>query len=191
MKNFVPLNNLNIAFGDCKNCKAHCCSGEFGTVYSQILKEEFEFVYKNFPILFIFGDLGFIKPVILISDGFNFCPYLIDFKCTIYNSRPNVCKTYPLSPNIDNKIYIDNSCPEISKGKNSLDFKNEVFDNYQNKYLDTHFEFEKLNRDDFIKITSIKGVEFFKYIGTINSKYLNLHKESLANLKRVELSTLS
>ena len=45
-------------------------------LFSQILKEEFEEVYKNFPILFIFGSLGFIKPVILLSNGFDSCSYL-------------------------------------------------------------------------------------------------------------------
>ena len=52
MKDFIPTLNQNFTFGNCKNCQAHCCSGLHGSIYSQILKEEFEAVYKNFPILF-------------------------------------------------------------------------------------------------------------------------------------------
>ena len=152
MKNFVKLEDKNIKFGDCNNCFAHCCSGIFGSIFSQILKEEFEDVYKNFPILFIFGSLGFVKPVILLSNGFDFCPHLKDFRCTIYENRPKVCRTYPLSPNIDNFIYIDNSCPELNKADNILNFEDEIFENYQEKYINTHFEFEKLKIEEFEKI---------------------------------------
>ena len=140
MKNFIKIKNYDVKFGDCKNCEAHCCKGLFVTIFSQIIKEEFEEVYKNFPILFIFGSLGFIKPVILLSNGFDSCPYLIINICSIYENRPNVCKTYPLSPNIDNEIYIDTSCPEIYKGKNNLDLQNQIFKNYSEKYINTHLE---------------------------------------------------
>ncbi|QKF72706.1 YkgJ family cysteine cluster protein [Aliarcobacter faecis] len=184
MKNFVKLENRELYFGNCKNCEARCCKGSFGTLYSQILKEEFEEVYKNFPILFIFGSLNFIKPIILLSNGFDSCPYLEKNICTIYENRPNVCKTYPLSPNLDNQIYIDNSCPEIFKGENILDIKNEIFIEYQKKYIDTHFEFEKLKPKDFEEQFSIKGMKFYRYIGDENSSFLNYHKLSLENLKK-------
>ncbi len=182
MKNFVRLENRNIKFGDCKNCSAHCCSGIFGSIFSQILKEEFEYVYENFPILFIFGSLDFVKPVILLSNGFDFCPHLKDFKCTIYQNRPKVCKTYPLSPNIDNFIYIDNSCPELNKADNILNFEDDIFEDYQTKYINTHFEFEKFKKEDFKEVLSIKEIIFYKFIGKEKSKYLDFHKLSLKNL---------
>lgn len=185
MKNFIKLEKQNISFGDCANCEANCCKGSFGTVFSQILKEEFEDVHKNFPILFIFGSLNFVKPVILLSNGFDFCPYLKDFRCSIYDKRPNVCKIYPLSPNIDNFVYIDNSCPEIFKGENKLNLKSTILENYQKKYIETHLEFEKLIIEDFEEILSIKGIKFYKYIGYEESKYLDFHKLSLENIKRV------
>ncbi|MFY4857343.1 YkgJ family cysteine cluster protein [Aliarcobacter butzleri] len=184
MKDFIPTLNQNFTFGNCKNCQAHCCSGLYGSIYSQILKEEFESVYKNFPILFIFGTLGFIKPVILLSNGFDFCPHLENFKCTIYENRPIVCKTYPLSPNLDNQIYIDSSCPEINKGEKPLKFEESYFKNYQEKYIETHFEFENLKKEDFAKIFTIRNIDFFKYIGDTNSKYLTFHKLSLSNLNK-------
>ncbi|RBQ32393.1 zinc/iron-chelating domain-containing protein [Arcobacter sp. FW59] len=188
MKDFIPISNQNFTFGDCKNCQAQCCSALYGSIYSQILKEEFETVYKNFPILFIFGSLDFIKPVILLSNGFDFCPHLKDFRCTIYENRPKVCKTYPLSPNLDNQVYIDSSCPELNKGTNKLNFEDEVFKNYQEKYIQTHFEFENLKRKDFELVCTIRNENFYKYMGDENSSYLNFHKLSLENLEKLELN---
>ena len=107
----------------------------------------------------IFGkELNFIKPVILLTNGIDKCPYLDDYKCSIYENRPTVCRTYPLSPNIDNIIYIDSSCPEVNKGEDFLiqgneikkdSFKNLIFEEYQDKYIQTHFEFNALNKKDF------------------------------------------
>lgn len=184
MKNFVKLENYDTYFGSCENCEAHCCKGSYGTIFSQILKEEFETIYKHFPILFIFGSLNFVKPVILLSNGFDDCIYLKNNICTIYENRPKVCKTYPLSPNIDDFIYIDSSCPQIKKGENKLNLDDEIFKNYSQKYIDTHFEFEKLSKNNFEALFSIKGVRFYKYIGEKSSSFLKYHKLSLKNLEK-------
>lgn len=184
MKTFTPLLNKNLSFGNCSNCDAKCCKGSYGTLFSQILKEEFIEIYKHFPILFIFGSLNYIKPVVLLSNGFDSCIYLENNSCKIYKNRPNVCKTYPLSPNLDNNIYIDNSCPEINKGENSLNLDTYILKNYQEKYINTHFEFENLLKSDFQKIFNIKGIEFFKYIGEDSSQYLKYHQKSLKNLEK-------
>ncbi len=185
MKDFIKIENKNIGFGDCKNCDAHCCKGSFGTIFSQILKDEFINIYKHFPILFIFGSMGFIKPVVLLSNGVNNCPYLKNNLCTIYENRPNVCKIYPLSPNIDNFIYIDKSCPEVFKNISTLNLDNEILKDYQEKYIKTHLEFEKLKIEDFSEVLSIRGIKFYKYVGSKKSIFLDLHKLSLENLKRV------
>ena len=67
MKNFVKLEDKNIKFGDCNNCFAHCCSGIFGSIFSQILKEEFEDVYKNFPIYALISIVvGYLLSIVLI-----------------------------------------------------------------------------------------------------------------------------
>lgn len=186
MKNFTLLDNNTTLynFGSCINCKTKCCSGLSGTIFSQILKDEFETIYHNFPILFIFGELNFIKPVVLLTNGIDYCPYFKDFKCSIYENRPNVCKNYPLSPNLDNKIYIDTNCPELNKGDNNLELNKELFFNYQEKYIYTHFEFAKLKTENFQKVISIRNVDFFKYIGDEETKYLSLHKLSLKNLEK-------
>ena len=185
MKNFIKIEDKTISFGDCKNCDAYCCKGSYGSIFSQILKDEFEELYPNFPILFIFGSLGFVKPIILLSDGFNSCPYLKNSSCSIYINRPIVCKNYPLSPNIDNEVYIDNSCPEVFKKGKLLDIKSELFSNYQEKYIETHLEFENLANEDFKLVCTIKNEKFYKYIGKNSSKYLKYHKLSLSNLDKI------
>lgn len=192
MKEFISTKNQNFTFGDCVNCEAKCCNGKKGTVFSQILAEEFEKVYKNFPILFIFGDLDFIKPVVILTNGNDFCPYLIDFKCSIYEKRPTVCRTYPLSPNIDNEVYIDTLCPEVNKGsleiiENNnihLSFNNEVFNNYQDKYINTHFIFEKFKREDFKFFNTLNNQNFYIFNNDSESKYIKMHKKSLSNLDK-------
>ncbi len=193
MKSFIPISNNNFTFDSCSNCNANCCDGRKGTIYSQVLKEEFEKTYKNFPILFIFGELGFCKPVILLTNGKEFCFYQQNHMCSIYEDRPTVCRTYPLSPNLDNQIYIDITCPEVNKGKEFLiknqkinmnSYKNSIFDNYQDKYIETHFEFETLDKKDFKEAITINDVIFYKYIGDEDSLYVNLHKKSLKNLQK-------
>lgn len=191
MKNFVKLKNYNTKFGSCANCEALCCKGSYGTIFSQILKEEFETIYEYFPILFIFGSLAYIKPVVLLSNGFDDCIYLKNNLCTIYENRPKVCKTYPLSPNIDNFIYIDNSCPEIKKGKNVLNLDDEIFKNYQEKYINTHFEFNSLKQEDFSCIFQIKGVKFYIYKKNTEDIFLNYHKLSLKNLDKFSFLNLN
>lgn len=193
MKEFISTKNEDFTFGDCSNCEAKCCNGRQGTIFSQIILNEFEKVYKNFPILFIYGELGFIKPVVLLTNGKDFCPYLKDFKCTIYEKRPTVCRTYPLSPNLDNDIYIDTLCPEINKSahfiikekKINTHFDNKIFYDYQEKYINTHFEFEKFEKKDFERIITINQVEFFKFKGTSDSSYIKLHIKSLKNLSKI------
>lgn len=193
MKSFIPISNNNFTFDSCSNCNANCCDGRKGTIYSQVLKEEFEKTYKNFPILFIFGELGFCKPVILLTNGKEFCFYQQNHMCSIYEDRPTVCRTYPLSPNLDNQIYIDITCPEVNKGNSFLikneniimdSYKNSIFDNYQDKYIETHFEFETLNKEDFEEAITINDVIFYKYIGDKDSLYINFHKKSLKNLQK-------
>ena len=85
---------------------------------------------------------------------------------------------------MNNQIYIDSSCPEINKGKEPLKFEESYFKNYQEKYIETHFGFENLKKEDFAKIFTIRNIDFFKYIGDTNSKYLTFHKLSLSNLNK-------
>lgn len=195
IKTFTKIEN-DIYFSSCDTCEAICCDGKHGSIYAQILIDEFEKVSKYFPILFIYGDLNYLKPVILLSDGRNHCPYINNFKCTIYNQRPEVCKTYPLSANIDNFIYVDSSCPAVTNSginlyvnkKISPNFDSFIFEDYQDKYIKTHFEMEKFNKkENFKYLFSIKGVRFYKFSNSSTNDYINIHLSSLKHLQNYKL----
>ncbi|WP_321468760.1 YkgJ family cysteine cluster protein [Halarcobacter sp.] len=194
---FTLTTNKQLYFGNCSNCEANCCNGKNGIIFSQIILEDFKKVYERFPIVFIFGNLNYIKPVILLTNGKDYCPYLKDYKCTIYENRPTVCRLYPLSPNLDNQIYFDLNCPEIAykKDNNNLMFKNnklsenfhnDIFETYQDKYVKTHLEFEKLEKKDFKKIKTINNLDFYQYIGKVDSKFFKYHQDSLKNLDNLK-----
>ena len=179
-------------FSSCDNCQARCCDGKEGSVYAQIILSDFEKTYKYFPILFLFGELGYLKPVILLSDGKNHCPYIENYKCIIYENRPTICKVYPLSANLDNLVYFDNLCPAITdigmpmveNNQINKNFHSEILDDYQDKYIKTHEMFAPFNKkEDFEEVTIINNEKFYKYIGKQKNHYLELHLKSLINLK--------
>ena len=191
MKTFLDTSSKSFTFSSCEGCPSTCCDGREGTVFSQIILDDFEVVYKNFPILFTFGELGYLKAVILFSDGESFCPYVQNHQCSIYEDRPSICRVYPLSPNIDDKIYIDDSCPAvenndynkiIDSGKITSPYRYKTLESYQDKYIETHLELEKVNvRNNFEKVISINNIIFYKYIGTERNQYINYHLSSLIN----------
>lgn len=187
MKYFVPTSNKNYTFSSCEACEAKCCNGSYGTLYSQIILSDFK-NYENFPILFTFGNLDFAKPVIILTNGNDFCKYLKDMKCSIYENRPQVCKNYPLSPNLDEEIYIDLSCPSILESNQNNDFilnakKEDYFKDYKELYLETYFEFEKLNKDDFTKLFTLREIDFYGYLKESENKYIKMHQNSLIHLE--------
>ena len=191
MKTFLDTTDKSFSFSSCEGCPARCCDGREGTVFSQLILEDFEIVSKNFPILFTFGEMGYLKAVILFSDGTSFCPYIKDHKCTIYDERPSICRVYPLSPNIDNKIYIDDSCPAVENnnynkiidfGKITKPFEYPTLTSYQDKYIETHLQLEQINdKNNFEQVISVNNITFYKYIGTERNQYINYHIDSLIN----------
>lgn len=194
MKQFTNIKDKKITFSSCDICQANCCDGKKGTTFSQIILDDFSIVYKNFPVLFIFGELGFCKPVIILTNGQTYCRYLKNFKCIIYENRPSICKLYPLSPNIDNNIYFDENCPAINNDLESTiisqnnQIKKEFFhnnlDNYQDKYINTFREFEKLDKEeDFTLAIELNGMQFFKCTKITNNKYMQMHQKSLIHLQ--------
>jgi len=195
LKTFIDTTDKSFTFSSCEGCPARCCDGREGSVYSELLLEEFKRVSRNFPILFTFGELGFLKANVLLSNGKDFCPYITNHKCTIYEDRPQVCRNYPLSPHLDNNIYIDDSCPAIAS-KDGIDiilngevkepFYNESLKNYQDKFLDTYNHLKEFNVDsNFKKVVTINGIEFFKFIGESEDKFIKLHIQSMSNLKKI------
>ena len=187
MKYFVPTSNKNYSFSSCDTCEAKCCNGSFGTLYSQIILSDFE-NHESFPILFTFGNLDFAKPVIMLTNGDDFCRFLTNMKCSIYDKRPQVCKNYPLSPNLDEEIYIDLSCPSIKESNENSNFilnakKEDYFKNYKELYLETYFEFENLKKEDFTKLFTLRDIEFYGYLKQSENKYIKMHQNSLVHLE--------
>ncbi|MGB5792843.1 YkgJ family cysteine cluster protein [Poseidonibacter sp.] len=194
MKQFTNIKDKKITFSSCDICLANCCDGKKGTTFSQILKDDFSSVYKNFSILFIFGELGFCKPVIILTNGQTYCKYLENFKCIIYENRPSICKLYPLSANIDNNIYFDENCPAINNNLESTiisqnnqinkEFFHNNLDNYQDKYIDTFREFEKFDKnEDFTLAIQLNGMQFFKFSKNSDNEYMQMHQKSLIHLQ--------
>jgi len=191
LKTFLDTTDKSFSFSSCEGCPAKCCDGREGTIFSQLILEDFEMVSKNFPILFTFGEMGYLKAVVLFSDGTSFCPYIKDHKCTIYDERPSICRVYPLSPNIDDKVYIDDSCPAVENNNNNkiIDsgevtspYKYKTLNSYQDKYIQTHLELEKINDiNNFESVININNITFYKYIGRQSSKYIKYHISSLKN----------
>ncbi len=195
MKQFVTTLNQKYTFSSCASCEANCCDGRKGTIYAQIILSDFEGVYENYPILFLFGELGYIKPVILLTNGKDFCRFPEDSKCSIYDKRSSICKNYPLSSHIDNNIYIDTLCPAVndeSENKieiiNNSTFRENFHDNSLNNYQDKYIEmFEKLSpygdKKDFSIVKIINGIKFYKCNKDIDNKYMQMHQKSLEHLQ--------
>lgn len=189
---FKNINDFSYSFSSCECCNAACCDGSKNILYAQIILEDFKLVSKNFPILFIFGELGYAKPVVLLTNGKDFCKYIKNNRCTIYESRPSICRVYPLSANIDNQVYIDQSCPALSMSdKKPVDntkilkeFDNPILDNYQDKYINTHNQFDQYNqKENFNLVFTINGVKLFKFNKDFDDEYVKLHLKSLKHLE--------
>lgn len=146
--------------------------------------------------MFTFGELGYLKPVVLFNNGKTHCIFNKEYQCTIYEERPSICQVYPLSANLDNVIYYDSNCPAlqdfgqplITDNQISTSFYNEILDDYQTKYIFTHRELEPFNnKNDFELVTTIHQEKFYKYVGHNTNSYIQMHFQSLINLKKYNL----
>ncbi len=163
--------------------------------------EDFSQVYKNFPILFSFGSKGYPKANILLNNGHDYCPYIKDNKCTIYDDRPSICRAFPLSPSIFDKVYISEECPNtysvekedgetiISNGEiKNQSFDYELFNNYSDKFLKTHNHFLNFIEDGVFKpILEINDNTFYVYDKKSDDEFMQFHFNSLKNLKNIEV----
>lgn len=155
----------------------------------------------NFPILFSFGSKGYPKANILLNNGHDYCPYIENNKCSIYEDRPSICRAFPLSPSIFDKVYISEECPSvyssmkessetiISDGKiKNKSFDYSIFNNYSDKFIKTHHYFlDFIEEDAFKPIVEINGVLFYVYDKESDDKFMQLHYKSLNNLKNIKL----
>ncbi|RXJ99110.1 zinc/iron-chelating domain-containing protein [Arcobacter sp. CECT 8986] len=194
MKTFEKIKSDTFYFDSCDGCEAKCCDGRYGSLFAQIILEDFKEVSEYFPILFIYGELGYLKPVILLTNGNSLCKYNKDFKCTIYENRPSICRNYPLSAHLDNSIYIDKSCPALQSNNGSKIIENEKilndfntydFNNYQEKYINMHIYFDKFNKEENLKpIIFLNNVMFYSFRNSFDDYYINLQMNSLKNLDK-------
>ena len=189
---FEKLNDNEYSFTSCETCNAQCCDGSKNTLHSPIILDDFNEVSKHFPILFIYGNLGYIRPVILLTNGKDFCKYIKDMRCSIYKQRPSVCRVYPLSPHVSDEIYIDNSCPSVIKkvgqttkeDKVYKDFDNEILYTYSDKYINTHYYFEPFNKKENLELAiKINDIEFYKFKEDFGQEYIKTHLSSLEHLE--------
>ena len=192
LSQFENINDNAYSFGSCDTCNANCCDGSKNIIHSPLTLEDFEEVVNFFPILFIYGELGYIRPVILLTNGKDFCKYIKDLKCSIYENRPSVCKVYPLSPHITDEIFIDITCPSVLKEegfttKNDKIFKtfnDDSFNNYSDKYINTHSYFSPFNKKENLEfVININGNKFYKFKEDNNQTYIKTHIKSLKHLK--------
>ena len=187
MKRFENIENNSFTFSSCDICDARCCDGARGSIFAPINLEDFEVVSKNFPIVFTKGNLGYIMPAVLLSNGLDFCRYIKDFKCSIYEQRPSVCRVYPFSPSITNEVFIDTFCPAVNQegkvivrsGEVSDEYKHIKFENHQDKTVDTYNHFSQFNEDDlYEELIVINDVKFYRFKEDMNDKYLKMHIDS-------------
>ncbi|MFN8577431.1 MAG: YkgJ family cysteine cluster protein [Candidatus Sericytochromatia bacterium] len=103
----------------------------------------------------------------------NSCIFLKDNKCSIYEYRPNSCRTWPFSKNLKNKLFIDNvasklvdtSCSKdrfkahnqvrenINDGINEVKEYREIVKNW-NIFVKNNYEIQTL--EEFINFFTLK-----------------------------------
>jgi Fe-S-cluster containining protein len=189
---FENIKGKSFCFSDCSICDARCCDGRRGSVHAPILLDDFADVYQHFPIVFTFGERGILWANILLNDGTGYCRFVKDNRCTIHEKRPSICRFYPLSPHLENQIFIDKRCPAVQEtggtpivdnGKVTPPFQHPLMTDYHTKLVETLKFLIQLNKpDDFELILKINGIAYHSYIGTADNDYIKMHLTSLKNL---------
>jgi Fe-S-cluster containining protein len=110
-KTIDPKKHAHFGFNGCSACDAKCCSSNivFASLY------DIDKVTEYFPILFYVRN-GQISPVYFFYYGEKEgqkCPYLSNSLCTIYETRPYACRSYPFSFE-HSRAYYDDGCPQIA-----------------------------------------------------------------------------
>jgi hypothetical protein len=85
---------------NCDGCNAKCCKQE----WIEIDQEEFDRLWKIKH--FKYHDFGYLKYIDLP------CPFLLNDKCSIYEQRPRMCRTFPLNSR-NNSYVLCKSCPKL------------------------------------------------------------------------------
>jgi hypothetical protein len=192
---FVNIKKHNLFFSGCSTCEGMCCNGAKGFAASPLILEDFEEVYKHFPILFSIND-GELVVYVLLNDGKGHCRYYVDKQCSIYEHRTPACKLYPVSPYFEH-ILVDTACPSISQdggkvickdGKLSDDFYTKRLENFFAKREATREFLESIKHDEhFSYVGEILGLPLFAYVGSSENPYIQMHQASLQHLEHYAL----
>lgn len=180
---FKNIKEVNLNFNSCDNCPKTCCKN----ILIPLILEDFELVYKNFPIIFAYIS-NELRVLILLGNDGDKCRYLSESGCTIYEERPPSCKMYPISPFFED-FYVDTACEAVGESGEFLcskdGFNKSFYHPRVESFTDKYFQTQKFLlsiENDIEKIGEVKGVEIYKYSGGSQNKYINMHKTSLEKL---------
>jgi len=189
---FVNIKSDNLHFYGCSSCEGHCCNGAKGYAAAPLILEDFEEVYKNFPILFSLKEET-LSAYVLLNDGKNYCHYYVDHQCSIYEQRTPACKLYPISPYFE-QIFVDTACPSVGSdvgyslckdGTLNSAFSTKRLENFVEKLKATRTFLESIkNLDHFEYVGELAGISLLKYTQPSDNKYIKMHVASLKHLWR-------
>lgn len=187
---FVNIMERDFYFEGCDECDSRCCDGRQGFSLAPLVLEDFELVYRRFPILFAWLG-GELKAVMMMNDGQSACPYCIERRCTIYEARPPACRIYPLSPYYD-ELLIDTECPAVNSRKlgqkimqegKPVPFYHERLENFSSKLEKTKQFLDGINKpEDFQPVGTIGSLKLYRYIGPDESDLIRMHRDSLRHM---------
>jgi len=124
LSNLIKKDGFNFAFNPsgCDSCGGNCCIGESGYIwinsqeiealalYKKISSEDLKKRYLN-KIAYKYS----IKEIQLASNNYACCFFDLDKRqCSIYNVRPNQCRTFPFWDYFkENEEEVYKECPAI------------------------------------------------------------------------------
>lgn len=184
---FITIKGRNWYFNGCSTCQGFCCDGAYGFSLAPLILEDFEAVYRYFPIVFSFLE-DTLGVFVLLNDGKNQCRYFENKRCSIYDHRPPACRLYPVSPYFEH-LLVDTKCPSLSRTEGRLLCKNGVLEsafytkrleNFVAKKEETRLFLERMNdRNDFEYIGKIADTSLYVSKHADQNRYLKMHAESL------------
>lgn len=185
---FVSIQTDDFHFSGCSTCKGECCNGAKGFVAAPLILEDFEAVYRHFPILFSIHEER-LRAFVLLNDGKGYCPYYVNQQCSIYEERTPACKLYPVSPFFEH-LYVDTQCSGINthqmgtslchQGVLQSAFYTKRLENFVEKLEETYAFFKEIyHAEHFQYVGDVAGLALFVYTKQSDSPYLHLHQASL------------
>jgi len=181
----------------CDNCPNNCCGNNFvglanafkhsnGNLFNQILlsEEELEDIVKNFGDEYIeyIDNMPFIA---LNKD--RSCKAFKDGRCSIYRSRPDVCKLYPYYFDPFGGIFIDKNCTEFEE--DDID-KKDIFD-LLNKRIKLFSTIEgkkhQIDRSENIKKIDVSKNDLYKIVDRLDFLEIKDNKLYIENIDTEQL----